>query len=91
MKEKLINNLGLKILSCFLAFFMWLIVVNVSNPEVTGSKEVPLEIVNEQVLTKAGRTYELGGKDTVTVYFGGSHQRCLQDPFLRFPCLCRSG
>ena len=69
MKEKLINNLGLKILSCFLAFFMWLIVVNVSNPEVTGSKEVPLEIVNEQVLTKAGRTYELGGKDTVTVYF----------------------
>ena len=51
MKEKLINNLGLKILSCFLAFFMWLIVVNVSNPEVTGSKEVPLEIVNEQVLT----------------------------------------
>ena len=69
MKEKLINNLGLKILSCFLAFFMWLVVVNVSNPEVTGSKEVPLEIVNEQVLTKAGRTYELGGKDTVTVYF----------------------
>ena len=69
MKEKLINNLGLKILSCFLAFFMWLLVVNVSNPEVTGSKEVPLEIVNEQVLTKAGRTYELGGKDTVTVYF----------------------
>lgn len=69
MKEKLINNLGLKILSCFLAFFVWLVVVNVSNPEVTGSKEVPLEIVNEQVLTKAGRTYELGGKDTVTVYF----------------------
>lgn len=69
MKEKLINNLGLKILSCFLAFFVWLVVVNVSNPEVTGSKEVPLEIVNEQVLTKAGRTYELGGKDTVMVYF----------------------
>ena len=38
MKEKLINNLGLKILSCFLAFFVWLVVVNVSNPEVTGSK-----------------------------------------------------
>ena len=33
MKEKLINNLGLKILSCFLAFFVWLVVVNVSNPE----------------------------------------------------------
>ena len=37
MKEKLINNLGLKIISCYLAFFVCLVVVNVSNPEGTGS------------------------------------------------------
>lgn len=62
MKEKLINNLGLKILSCFLAFFVWLVVVNVSNPEVTGSKEVPLEIVNEQVLTRQEEPMNLAEK-----------------------------
>lgn len=69
MKEKLINNLGLKILSLFLAFFVWLVVMNVSNPLVGGSREVPLEILNEQVLTEAGRTYEISGKSTVTVTY----------------------
>ncbi|MDD3251545.1 MAG: CdaR family protein [Lachnospiraceae bacterium] len=69
MKEKLTNNLGLKILSLFLAFFVWLVVVNVSNPEVVRSREVTLEIENEQVLTAAQRTYEISGKNTVTVYF----------------------
>ncbi len=69
MKEKLINNLGLKILSVFLAFFVWLVVMNVSNPLVTGSEEVALDIVNDQVLTAAGRTYEISGKRTVTVMY----------------------
>lgn len=69
MKEKLINNLGLKILSIFLAFFVWLIVVNVQNPVKRSSKEVTLEIENEQVLTAARKTYEIVGKNTVTVNF----------------------
>ena len=69
MKERLINNLGLKVLSIFLAFFIWLVVVNVSNPLVSSSREVPLEIENDQVLTVARRAYEIGGKSTVTVTF----------------------
>ena len=69
MKEKLLNNLGLKILSLFLAFFVWLVVLNVSNPVVTGSKEVSLDIVNGKVLEAAGRTYEISGKSTATVYY----------------------
>lgn len=67
MKE--INNRKLKILSIFLAFFIWLTVVNVSNPEVEGKREVPLEIVNANVLTDAKRAYEINGKSTVTVYY----------------------
>ncbi len=69
MKERLNNNAWLKILSIFLAFFVWLLVVNVSNPEVTRSQDVPLEIENESVLKDAGRTYEVNGKQTVTVYY----------------------
>ncbi len=67
MKE--INNRKLKILSIFLAFLIWLTVVNVSNPEVEGKREVPLEIVNGNVLTDAKRAYEINGKNTVTVYY----------------------
>lgn len=69
MKERLINNLGLKILSIFLAFFVWLVVVNVSNPLERDTKEVPLEIVNDQVLLAANRTYEVSGKNTVTISY----------------------
>lgn len=69
MKEKLLNNLGLKVLSIFVAFFLWLIVMNVSNPLTSGSKEVPLETVNGQVLTAANRAYEINGKSTVTVNY----------------------
>ena len=70
MKEKLTNNLGLKIISVFLAFFVWLAVVNISNPEVSDYQEVPLEILNEGVLEANNLTYEVvGGKNTVTVSY----------------------
>ena len=60
MKERLIsNNLGLKILSLFLAFIIWLVVVNVSNPLVNRRREVTLEIENSEVLTAARRAYEI--------------------------------
>lgn len=70
MKEKLTKNLGLKVISVFIAFFVWLAVVNISNPEIPDDKEVPLEILNEEVLEASGLTYELvGGRDTVTVSY----------------------
>ena len=70
MEKKLSNNLGLKVLSVFLAFFVWLAVVNINNPEDSDSKEVPLDIVNEGILTSNGKTYELlTDKDTVTISY----------------------
>ncbi|MCC8024139.1 MAG: hypothetical protein LIP16_02370 [Clostridium sp.] len=70
MEKKLSNNLGLKILSVFLAFFVWLAVVNISNPEDTDTQEVPLEILNESILTSSGKTFELlTDKSTVTVSY----------------------
>ena len=70
MGKKLTNNLKLKILSVFLAFFVWLAVTNISNPDVTASKEVPLEVLNEDVLSTNGKTYELiDNRSTVTVAY----------------------
>lgn len=70
MEKKLSNNLALKILSVFLAFFVWLAVVNISNPDETGSQEVPLEILNGDILEASGKTYELNyDKSTVTVTY----------------------
>lgn len=70
MGKKLSDNLGLKILSVFLAFFVWLAVVNISNPDMTDTQEVPLEILNESILEASGKTYELlYDKLTVTVSY----------------------
>lgn len=70
MEKKLTNNLGLKIISVFLAFFVWLAVVNISNPKMQDSRDVPLEILNEDVLKASGKTYELlNDKSTVTVSY----------------------
>lgn len=69
MKERLTNNLGLKILAVVLAVFMWLIMVNVSNPLMTETRTVAVEIINEDILEKSNLTYELQGKNTVTVSY----------------------
>ena len=69
MKKRLLNNFSLKLISFLLAFFLWLLVVNMSTPLIEGSKEVELEIVNADILEEAGQTYEIVGKSTVTVRY----------------------
>ena len=70
MEKKLTDNLWLKILSVFLAFFVWLAVVNISKPETSDYREVPLEVINGDVLEANGKTYELlNDKNTVTISY----------------------
>ncbi len=68
MKEKLLNNLLLKVASLILAFIVWMAVVNISNPIISGKQTVPVDILNEEVLTNNNLTYSLG-KSTVTVFY----------------------
>lgn len=69
IKRFLTNNIGLKLLSILLGFVVWLVVVNISNPEVTASKQLQIDVINENVLTSIGKTYEFKGTDTVTVSY----------------------
>lgn len=63
------NNLVLKISSLAIAFFVWIIVINISNPIVTRSQMVPLEVVNSDIIADAGKTYSLTSANTVTVSY----------------------
>ena len=63
------NNLVLKISSLAIAFFVWIVVINISNPVVTRSQTVNLEVLNADVITDAGKTYSLMGANTVTVSY----------------------
>lgn len=70
MEKKLTNNLGLKLISVFLAFFIWLAVMNVANPDEYDTKEVALEVLGGDVLEASGKTYELlTDKKTVTISY----------------------
>ena len=69
MKEMITRNLGLKIFSIVIAAIVWMAVISISNPEVTRTKTVSLEVLNEDVIEMAGKTYDLGGIDTVNVLY----------------------
>lgn len=67
-KYKFTNNIGLKIIALVFSAFLWLIVVNVDNP--IGSRtftEIPVTIVNDDIITSSGEVYQVIGEDTVSV------------------------
>lgn len=69
MKEKVISNWGLKLISVIFAIILWLIVVNVDDPVTTKKfKNIPVNILSEQLISEAGEVYEvLDESDRVTV------------------------
>ncbi len=69
MKEKQNKRRGLKLISLLGAFLVWLWVVNVADPVMTDTVEIPVEIENGHILTDNGLTYEIVGKKTTTVSY----------------------
>ncbi|MBQ7795340.1 MAG: hypothetical protein IJ374_02110 [Lachnospiraceae bacterium] len=69
MKEKQNKRWGLKLVSILGAFLVWLAVVNVADPVMSDTVEVPIEIVNGNVLEENGLTYEIIGRKTATVSY----------------------
>lgn len=69
MKNRWTNNLVLKISSLAIAFFLWIVVINISNPVVTRSQSVPLDVVNSNIIIDAGKTYTVMGLTTVNVSY----------------------
>lgn len=66
MKEKLINNLGFKILSVCLAMFLWIVIVNVDDPVKTRTfTNVPVQVLNENTLTSKNKAYGIVSGDTI--------------------------
>ena len=69
MKNKLTNNLGMRVLAVVIAILIWIIVVNVSDPIIDSTYSgIPVEIVNADAISKQNKTYEvLNDTDNITV------------------------
>ena len=67
-KLKLTENLGLKIIALVFAAFLWLIVVNMDTPIVNDTYgDIPVTILNDDIITSAGDVYQVVGEQTVSV------------------------
>lgn len=70
MKDKIIHNLGTKVLSVILAIIIWLLVTNIDNPYTTKTfTDIPVNVINEDVLLKKNKTWDIieGNKVSVTI------------------------
>ncbi len=69
MKNKLLKNIELKIVSLFIALFIWIGVYNIADPVVEESfNNVAITIENPEVITDLGKTYQVAnGTLTTTV------------------------
>lgn len=62
MKKRLMNNIGFKILAFFVAFMLWLMVVNIDDPVMHKTfSDIPVTVINEEVLANAKQpqTYQI--------------------------------
>ena len=68
MKDKLKNNLGLKVIAFVFAVLLWWTVVNIDDPIDVKQYYVDVAVTNPEVVTNAGKSYQiLDDTKTVTV------------------------
>lgn len=72
MKEKILKNSSLKIVSIVIAVFIWLFATNANDPIDTKSYSVKVSITNDSYLNELGKTYQIEDENrSVTVYVQG--------------------
>ena len=59
MKDRLKNNIGLKIISVIFAIILWWVVLSVDDPISTKKYNVDVTITNAEVVTDAGKSYQI--------------------------------
>lgn len=71
IKDTLLSNLGLKLLSLVVAAVLWFVVVNVENPETRKNFTVNVTFTNEASLAEQNLYYKVNGTGTVKVTLSG--------------------
>ncbi len=72
MKKKLLNNIGLKIISIVLAIVFWFVVLNVSDYSMTVKiEDIPVQQLNGEVLEELDQVYDVASGDTVDIIVKG--------------------
>ena len=72
MKDKIMNNLALKILSLLIAVIIWITIVNLDNPIVTKKFEnITVTVLNGKEITEKDKVYTITSGDVVDIWVTG--------------------
>ena len=71
MKRKLLNNIGMKLISVAAALVIWLIIVNVDDAYDTKSITLEVQEINAEDLASINKTYEVVSGETATAKIRG--------------------
>lgn len=72
MKEKLLNNIGLKILSFVLAAMLWVVIMTIEDPNTTRRlSSVEVNVLNEDSINALDKVYEIQSGDRVEIILSG--------------------
>ena len=65
MAKSLTANIGLKLLAVLFAVIIWIVVVNIQNPQTTVSFTTTATIINSEIITDRNQVFEV--KDNTDV------------------------
>lgn len=72
MKQKIFHNLGLKITTLLCAFVLWQLITGIADPIVTVTfRDIPVTMVNEEIITNQGKVYQISEGNTISVVLKG--------------------
>lgn len=63
--KMLTNNVGLKILALVFASILWLVVININNPQTTINFTATAKILNDSTITKVDKVYRIEDNSNV--------------------------
>lgn len=67
--KHLTNNMGLKFLSVLFSVILWLVVVNIADPEGIQTFSVPVDIQNKEVIEQMGKVPDVIGDTNIAVFY----------------------
>lgn len=68
LMKRLTNNMGLKLLSILFSIVLWLVVVNIADPEATKTFSVAVNIQNKEVIEQMGKVPDVVGDTDIAVF-----------------------
>ena len=68
MKDVVLHNIGIKVLSLIGALFVWLIIINIDDPYKTKVFQVPVETINESALQSRFYRYSCNSRSFESVF-----------------------